>query len=1138
MFRSADTRCATRNCSFAGRLRTACEFFTVSFKIVASSCGSVILRHTIIFNVLSHDFSTIRKRRVSESITHFNEHSATLVVHFNVAFFSGNHVCIVEALVTSKVNVLLEDRLSLIVVTRQLLNNADTFCKLFFVRLTVEFLFTNLSSHRHEEEADLVRCTEGPLFRCIGSRLRVVTDSNLQDFRKLLDGSILLLLLARNRDGFHLGVFHFAEVVSSFSRNARISILDLETILVVSVNRLLVVVSRILIILEFAISTSRSDVSSDELFLIRRIGLRKEDVCVSSFGPALCILVSNRNAEGSIQSVGALRIITNEVLGAADCFFRKFCFIIGQASAVKHARSLFVIVILLIRDFVSLSGHLLVRNGVVGCSSETDCSKCHRILFEVVRNEEERLGGLFRLTSLLISHCSAENTLDGKRRRTVVHREHHERRCSLFIIVSLFICGTGFEHSLIREGFLRVMLNEVQVSKSTLFELAILHSLIGLLEEHGSNRCTDDLSHGVIAGRLDVGVLLQEPFEFLLGFIQSFGFEEGLSKHTANEQDVLVIRVVRLQSAEVHNSLLVLLSLVADDCRVVSEFHSFLLLTELLHVLVDLSEVSLGFREIVSLHRIIASLILLSVGTSLIHHDDSVVAGIFLLIRSSRTESATTITVRIGVHDLVEHISSLRILAHFLIDESQVCIDLVFIPRRFRLVMSQEFIIALDSDAIALLSTFRIAFLHQLCSLSVIVLRDVEHCRTDSSFCIFYRLRILLILLVPRRILAVTLHNELTLFLSFVKLLLKDQDFDHGHVGKRSVHVVRVDVEQVLEGLYGFFVTVVILVLHTDTVVEGVLEVDLLILEELCSHADTVIDIRECGSHKVHRFKTQVARILTLIGTIDIDVVSLSGDFVFSNVIVRFCQVVHGESRFLTREVFETGHALVSIDRIAELTVHEVIFCDTEPGLRDKAVIREFLHKTHTELVCLFFFTTSFINERSLIHHVRSSSFLRILVNVFQEIAQGLGVVNLRTRAEVFALCRFVITVFAPRNIFFVLSHGIDLMLFFQTILVVTKLLKSTSAARALLALATVYLSTPLLNGGLHFAFIHATGTACLLSLGFQKVIGARALLIFVGAFFHRLALGEHGLRFVRLILTRICVSDTCKGEKRQSDQK
>ena len=377
------------------------------------------------------------------------------------------------------------------------------------------------------------------------------------------------------------------------------------------------------------------------------------------------------------------------------------------------------------------------------------------------------------------------------------------------------------------------------------------------------------------------------------------------------------------------------------------------------------------------------------------------------------------------------------------------------------------------------------------------VLRNVEHSATDGLFSILHRFRILLVFLVPRRVTVITLHDVITVSLSIFKLLLDDQDFDHGDIGERSVDIVRVDVHQALEGLDSFFVTVMVLVLHTDTVVDGILERNLLVLQESFSFLDTTtFQVREGGCHEVHSFSAQVSRILTSVSTDDVIEILLCSDFVFSGVIVRFSQVVHGESRFLTREVFEARHLLVGADSILELTVHEVVFSNTEPCLRHETVIREVLDELHTELVCLVIFATSFLNCCGLINHGRSLGFLRILVDVFEEVAQRLLVIGLRELVDVSALCRLVIAVSAPCNIFFVLGVLIEELFFFELELVMTELLQGGCATVTHLALATFNLTFPFRNGFSHASFVQVTRTASLFGLTLKNLIGTGALFI------------------------------------------
>ena len=141
--------------------------------------------------------------------------------------------------------------------------------------------------------------------------------------------------------------------------------------------------------------------------------------------------------------------------------------------------------------------------------------------------------------------------------------------------------------------------------------------------------------------------------------------------------------------------------------------------------------------------------------------------------------------------------------------------------------------------------------------------------------------------------------------------------------------------------------------------------------------------------------------------------------------------MVHGKSSFLTRQVLETSHLLVGVDSVAELTVHEVVFCYTEPCLGNKAVIREVTDQAFTEAEGLLVFATGFLHGSSLIQHHGSLAFLGILVDVFQEIAQRLLVVCLGELVDVCALGGLVVAVSAPCHIFFVLGLLIQEELFF-----------------------------------------------------------------------------------------------------------
>ena len=590
-----------------------------------------------------------------------------------------------------------------------------------------------------------------------------------------------------------------------------------------------------------------------------------------------------------------------------------------------------------------------------------------------------------------------------------------------------------------------------------------------------------------------------------------------------------MFREVLLELAEDVHGNTELLGIVMNDSGVVCKFCSFLVLTELGHVLIDLVEVSLGFRQVVCLDGIVVSLRLSCIFASLVHHENGVITSFILGEEVARTHFATAIAGRIGFNDPVEHLGSVSMLAHFLVDESEVDVNLVFVPSRFLGITLEECFVSFNSLRILSLAAFDITFLGELSSLSVVVLRNVKHSATDGLFSILHRFRILLVLLVPRRVAVIALHNFVAVSLSIFELLLHDQDFDHGNIGERSVDVVRVDAHQALEGLDCFFVTVMVLVLHTNTVVDGVLESDLLVLQESFSFLNTTtFQVRECGSHEVHSFCAQVVRIFALVSTDDVIEVLLSGNFVFGSVIVRFCQVVHGKSRFLTREVFKASHLLIGTDSVLELTVHEVVFSNTEPCLRHKTVVREVPDKLHTELVSLVVFTTGFLHCGSLVNHGRSLRFLRILVDVFKEVAQGLLVIGLRELVDVSALCRLVITVSAPCDIFFVLGILVEEQLFFEQELVVTKLLQGACATVTDFALATFYLTFPFGNSVTHALFVKTARAASLFGLVLCNFIGAGALFIARVALSNGLALCKQFLSFVRFFFTRIRCSKRC----------
>ena len=341
------------------------------------------------------------------------------------------------------------------------MHDTDTFGELFFFLLTVELLFTNLCSHRHEEHTHLVGGTEGPLFRCVGSRLGVVTHSLLEDFHQALDDLGLFLFLALQDNRSHLVVFVFTHVVSSFSRDSSVCILDLQTVLVVGFKRLLIGVNRVFDILDIAVGTSDTDVSGNQLFLVFLIHSDEVVVFLDGKIPLLGVGVSHRDREGSVNSVGALRIVADEVLGAADSFVRHLGFVVAQAGAIEEGRSFFVLRVTLVSKFEGQSGLLLVRNGVVGLSGKANCREGHGILREVVRDEQERLGCNHRLLVLLVVASSTQDTLDGERRALVVLREEHEGFSSLAELVHAFVSGSGFEHGLISNVDSRVTLDEV-----------------------------------------------------------------------------------------------------------------------------------------------------------------------------------------------------------------------------------------------------------------------------------------------------------------------------------------------------------------------------------------------------------------------------------------------------------------------------------------------------------------------------------------------------------------------------------------------------------------------------------------------------------------------------------------------------
>ena len=1148
MGRGLDTGCALRDSEFLGTVRTVSQFFTVGFQVFVNGFHSVFLDHAFVFHVFLHNGSGVRQRRVGERVCHFDEHGAALVVHFDVAFFSFDHVLVVESLVASKVDILLEDRTRLFVVARQLLHDTDTFSEDFFFLLAVQFLFADLGSHRHEEHTHFVGGLEGPAFRSVGCRLGVLAHGLLENIDQLLDNLGLFLFLALQDNGLHLVVLVFTEVEGSFSRDTRVGILDLQTVLVVGFESLAVVFDSLFFFLKFHVGSGGTDVGSNQLFLIIvAIVLDEEVVFLSSKIPLLGVAVSHRDRERSVKSVGALRVITDEVLVTTNGFVSHLGFVIAQASAVQVTRSAFIFRIALVGDFVSHSGRLLVGNGVVSLGGRTDSHERHGILREVVRDEQVGLSGfaiflfevllvaLLQVGGLLMSVTRTYDTLDGQRRLGVLLGEDHEGFGSLGVVLVLFVSGTSFEHGLVGNVDKRVTFHESEISFSTLFVLATLNGLFCHLEEHIGDCLFDFLGHGIVASFLDLGVLLVEPFEFREGFVVGARFQEGLGKHTADKQNVLVLREVLLQFAEHAHGYLELLGVIVDDSCVVSKFCGFLVLSELGHILVHLGEVGLGFGGAVSLDSVVVVVLLLGGFASLVHHEHGVIRSFFLLQESFGAHRATAVTGGVGIDDPVEHLGSVSKLSHFLVDEGQVDMHLVFVPGRFLGVTLQECFVGLDGFGILLLAGFQVTFLGELGGTGVVVLRNVEHSATDCSFGVLHRFRILLVLLIPGGVAVIALHHGVAVLLGLFELLLDDEDFDHRDVGERSVNVVRVDGHQALERLHGFFVTVVVFVLHTDTVVHGILKRNLLVLQESFSflHA-TTFKVRERGRHEVHSFCAQVCRVFTLVGTDDIFVVLDCCGFVLSNVVVRFCQVVHGKCSFLTRKGFEAGHLLVRLDSVAELAVHEVVFRNTEPSLRNETVVREVFNEAHTELVCLFVFTTGFLHGGSLVDHRRGLVFLRILVDVFEEVAQGLLVISLRKLVDVCALGRLVVAVGAPCHVFFVLGVLVEEVLFFELELVVAQLLESRGATLVLLTLTVVDLLFPLPNGIFHALFVEAARTASLFSLILQDLVGVGTLGLF-GALRHGLALRGQLLSLINFVFTRI---RRCKGRtyKRADD--
>ena len=947
----------------------------------------------------------------------------------------------------------------------------------------------------------------------------------LEDFHQGLDDLGLVLFLTLQDNRIHLVELVFTHVEGGFGRDTRVGVLDLETELVVVLEGSIVVGDSLVFFLQFHVGTGCTDVGGNQLFLVFLVHLDEVVVFGSGEIPLLRVSIGHRDGERGIESVGALRIVADEILGAADGFVGHLGFVVAQAGAVQEARGLLVLRVALVGKFVSDGSVLLIRDGVVDGGSKADRLERHGILREVVRDEEERGRGKLRLVILLVSGSGTEHTLDGERRSGIFLRELHEGFSSLRVLVGAFESGSRFEDGLVGDFDLRVALHESEVGVGALLVLAFLHGLFSHLVKHECDSLLGFLGHRVVLGGLHLRVLLQQPFEFGKSFIELVGFEQGLGKHLADEQDVLMVRVLLAEFAENRDSRLELLGIVMHESGVVRKFCGFLVLAELLHVLVHLSEVGLRFGEAVSLDRIALGLGLQGFFTSLVHHEHGVVRSFFLLQEGCRTEGTTAVTGRIGIDDPVEHLGGVRMLAHFLVGGSEVDMDGVFIPGRLVLVAVQESLVSLDGFGIALLTALDITFLGDLRGLLVMVVRNFEHSAADSLVSVRDGFLILGVLLAPRGVLVVALHHHIAVLLGFVKLLLDEQDFDHGNIGERSVDVVRVDLHQALEGLHGFFVTVMVLVLHTDAVVHGILERNLLVLEEGFSFGDTTtFQVGEGGRHEVHSFGAEVVGVFTLVGTDDVFVVLVSSRFVFGNVVVGFSQVVHGEGRFLTREVLEAGHLLVGGDSVLELAVHEVVFSDTEPCLRHETVVREVLDEAFTKLESLRVFATRFLHGSSLIEHHRNLRGLRVLVDVFEEVAQSLLVVGLRILTDVCALGRLVITVGTPGHIFFVLGLDIQELLFFEHELVVTQLLESAGTAVRKLALTGFALGElfPLGNSLLHAFFIKAAGTASLFGLVLDDLIGIGALFITRFALSDGLALGKHFFRFASLFLTRI----------------
>ena len=134
--------------------------------------------------------------------------------------------------------------------------------------------------------------------------------------------------------------------------------------------------------------------------------------------------------------------------------------------------------------------------------------------------------------------------------------------------------------------------------------------------------------------------------------------------------------------------------------------------------------------------------------------------------------------------------------------------------------------------------------------------------------------------------------------------------------------------------------------------------------------------------------------------------------------------------------------------------------------------------------------------------------------------------VRLRELTDVGALCRLVVAVSAPCDIFFILGVLVEELLFFELELVVTELLQGACATVAHLALAAFYLTFPLGDSIAHALFVKATRTASLFSLVLDNSIGTGALFITRVALSNGFALCVKILSFGSLIFTRVRCSE------------